>query len=198
MNCCAEGEYRAMLQLKPLSPDEAPEASRPQLRAVSGRLGFVPVQQALLAHAPAALKAYASMSALLGESSLTLVERGVIFITASRSNRCGYCVAAHSAGAGLDEDVLAALRAGRRIDGEPRLDALRVFVGQIVEQRGFLKPRQLEDFLAAGFEEPQVLEVITAIAMKTLSNYTNHLMQTPLDEFFQPYAWSETAESALP
>ena len=187
-----------MLQLKPLSPEEAPEASRAQLRAVNGRLGFVPVQQALMAHAPAALNAYATMSALLGKSSLTLVERGVIFIAASRSNRCGYCVAAHSTGAGLDEYVLRAVRAGRPIDGEPRLEALRIFVGQIVEQRGFLEPGQLEDFLAAGFEEPQVLEVITAIAMKTLSNYTNHVMQTPLDELFQPYAWSETAETGSP
>lgn len=184
-----------MLKLEPLSPEEAPEASRAQLRAVTGRLGFVPVQQGLMAHAPAALNAYATMSALLAKSSLTLVERGVIFITASRANRCGYCVAAHSAGAGLDDEVLAAVRAGRRIDGEPRLDALRVFVQQIVEQRGFLEPGQLEDFLAAGFEEPQVLEVVTAIAMKTLSNYTNHMMRTPLDEYFQPFAWTGTVES---
>lgn len=184
-----------MLELKPLSPEEAPEASRAQLRAVAGRLGFVPVQQALLAHAPAALNAYASLSALLTQSSLTRVERDIVFITASRINRCGYCVSAHSAGGGLSGETLAATRAGRPINGEPRLEALRVLVEQIVEQRGFLEPRQLEDFLAAGFEQPQVLEVVTAIAMKTLSNYTNHLMHTPLDDAFQPYAWPGPTES---
>ncbi len=184
-----------MLELKPLSPEEAPEASQAQLRAVVGRLGFVPVQQGLMAHAPAALNGYATLSALLAKSSLTRVERDVVFITASRSNRCKYCVSAHSAGGGLSGEILAATRAGRTIDGEPRLDALRVFVEQVVEQRGFLEPGQLEDFLAAGFEQPQVLEVVTAIAMKTLSNYTNHMMHTPLDDAFQPHAWPGPDES---
>ena len=184
-----------MLTLKPLSAEEAPEAAKAQLTAVAGRLGFVPVQQALLAHAPAALNAYANVSALLAQSSLTLVERNVIFITASRSNRCAYCVAAHSAGAGIDRDILTAVRDGQTIAGKPRLEALRVFVERVVEQRGFLASEQLDDFLAAGFTEPQVLEVITAIALKTLSNYTNHLLEAPLDEAFEPYAWPAPAGS---
>ena len=33
-----------------------------------------------------------------------------------------------------------------------------------------------------------VLDVITAIAMKTISNYVNHLSETPIDEPFQAKA----------
>ncbi len=36
--------------------------------------------------------------------------------------------------------------------------------------------------------EPK-LEVVLGIGMKTLSNYTNHLAETPLDAQFQPVTW---------
>jgi len=36
-----------------------------------------------------------------------------------------------------------------------------------------------------------VLEVTLGIAMKTLSNYANGLMNTPLDEAFKPEAWQK-------
>ena len=36
----------------------------------------------------------------------------------------------------------------------------------------------------------QVLEVILGIAYKTLSNYTNHLVDTPVDEAFAKQAWT--------
>jgi len=46
-------------------------------------------------------------------------------------------------------------------------------------------------FLDAGFDQRAVLDVITILALKTLSNYTNHLANTPLDEAFQEKAWSK-------
>jgi hypothetical protein len=32
--------------------------------------------------------------------------------------------------------------------------------------------------------------VLVGIALKTLSNYTNHLAETPLDAVFAPRAWT--------
>ena len=34
-----------------------------------------------------------------------------------------------------------------------------------------------------------MLEVLLGVAMKTLSNYTNHIAETPLDAQLQPFAW---------
>jgi hypothetical protein len=34
-----------------------------------------------------------------------------------------------------------------------------------------------------------VLEVILGVAMKTISNYSNHIAETPLDEAFAGAAW---------
>lgn len=38
-------------------------------------------------------------------------------------------------------------------------------------------------FVAAGFTPSQVLEVVTIIATKTISNYANNLTHTPLEDF---------------
>jgi hypothetical protein len=37
-----------------------------------------------------------------------------------------------------------------------------------------------------------VLEVLVGVAMKTLSNYTNHIAETPLDEQLQAFAWERS------
>jgi len=42
----------------------------------------------------------------------------------------------------------------------------------------------VEAFTKAGFRKEQALEVVLAVAWKTLSNYVNHLVDTPIDEAF--------------
>jgi alkylhydroperoxidase family enzyme len=54
----------------------------------------------------------------------------------------------------------------------------------MVEQRGLPQTRDVEALLAAWYHERQILEIILAIAVKTLSNYINHLFHTPADAMF--------------
>ena len=42
----------------------------------------------------------------------------------------------------------------------------------------------VDQFLAAGFTREQVLEVVAGVSVKTLSNYANHLLKTPVDPQF--------------
>lgn len=44
-------------------------------------------------------------------------------------------------------------------------------------------------FRDAGYSENHVLEIVLAIAVKTLSNYANHLLHTPLDAAIAQRAW---------
>ncbi|MBI3049978.1 MAG: hypothetical protein HYY76_16890 [Acidobacteria bacterium] len=48
-------------------------------------------------------------------------------------------------------------------------------------------------FAAGGYGPQQALEVVPGVGMKTLSNYTNHLAGTPLDEAFTGSAWTTAA-----
>ena len=71
---------------------------------------------------------------------------------------------------------------------------MRRFAETVVDKRGWATEDDVQAFLAAGFGRQQVLEVILGVAFKTISNYTNHLVDTPLDEAFAGQAW--TAEKA--
>lgn len=67
---------------------------------------------------------------------------------------------------------------------------MSVFTKTMVYSRGKPTPDQLADFLAAGYTENNVLEIILAIAVKTISNYANHIWHTPVDAMFLSQAWT--------
>jgi alkylhydroperoxidase family enzyme len=71
--------------------------------------------------------------------------------------------------AGVDEDVIKALRSGKTLD-DPKLEALRAFIVIINEKRGWATEEEVEAFLAAGYTKETVLEVIVGTSLKVLSN----------------------------
>ena len=89
---------------------------------------------------------------------------------------------------GVSADAVDAIRDGN-ID-EPRMEALRDFTNKVVDKRGWVKEGEIEAFLGAGFTLAQVLEVILGVAFKTISNYANHVAETPLDDAFTARAWT--------
>ncbi len=44
--------------------------------------------------------------------------------------------------------------------------------------------------LGAGYGQQQVLEVVLGVGIKTMSNYTNHIAHTPVEEAFAAASWS--------
>ena len=47
----------------------------------------------------------------------------------------------------------------------------------------------MQTFLDAGFTKRNILEVILGYSQKIMSNYTNHIADTPVDKPFQKFAW---------
>ena len=92
-------------------------------------------------------------------------------------------------------DVIESIRNDEPIADE-RLEALRGFATAVIEQRGWVSDAQVEAFLAAGYEQRRVFDVILGAAMKTLSNYTNHVAETPLDAAFEGQRWVARASDA--
>ncbi len=180
-----------MTTIKPLSEQDAPEDAREVLDQAKKNYGFIPNLLGNMAHAPALLKAYLSVSALFDQTSLSSTERQVVLLTVSAENGCGYCVAAHTAIAGMQkvpQDVVNAIRNDEPI-ADPKLEALRAYTRDVVERRGWPSADTVARFEAAGYTSEQALEVVLGVGMKTLSNYTNHIAETPLDSQFAPAAW---------
>lgn len=171
----------------------APAESAKVIEAVQGKMGFVPNLFAYIAESPAAIRAYVQLDALLAESELTPQEVQLILLTTSVTNRCEFCVAAHSAGgtkAGLDKEVIAAVRREDTPSGA-REAALVTFVRQVVAERGWVVEKDVQDFLQAGFSKANVFDVLTAVSLKTLSNYANHIAHPALNEQLEPFAWEK-------
>jgi uncharacterized peroxidase-related enzyme len=177
---------------------DAPEASRSTLESVEKAYGFVPNLFRVFAASPAALEAYVALDKALQKSGLDPIEQQVVVLAVSAENGCGYCMAAHSSvatRAKMPAEVLDALRRGGRLP-KARHEALRAFALSVIGHRGWVPEAELEAFLRAGFERRHVLDVLTIIAMKTLSNYTNHLAGTPLDSVFAAHEWHGKPEAA--
>jgi len=173
---------------------QAPAAE--MLGEIEKAYGFIPNLYGVFAESPTVLKAYLVIGKLFDESSFSATERQLVILAASRFNECKYCVASHSVVAGMQrvpDDVIEAIRNDRPI-ADGKLQALRTFTTAIVEKRGWVSDEDSTSFLAAGYTKAQILEVILGVSFKTLSNYTNHIADTPLDVAFEAGAWSPVAK----
>jgi AhpD family alkylhydroperoxidase len=150
-----------------------------------------------MANLPGVLETYLDgYGRFRNDSGFNSVEQEVVFLTISRNNGCGYCMAAHSMLAdmksGVPAEVTDAIRENRAIP-DPKLAALSTFTDVMVTKRGLPSKADVSAFLDAGYEEKHILGIILAISVKTLSNYSNHLFHTPVDEMFAGRKWKEAA-----
>ncbi|HRP95083.1 MAG TPA: carboxymuconolactone decarboxylase family protein [Rhodocyclaceae bacterium] len=188
-----QAEYQ--LTLPPQSIETAAPATRAVLEKAKARLGFIPNMYAVMSNSPGLLDTYLDgYAAFRNESGFTPPEQEAVFLVISRENGCEYCVSAHSALAdmksGLAPEVTDAIRGDAPI-ADARLAALARFTQTMVRSRGLPTRADVDAFLSAGFEERHILEIVLAIAVKTLSNYANHLFHTPLDEMFEGRRWHD-------
>lgn len=172
--------------------DTAPEASKPFLQGAKEAFGFEANLLGNMAEAPALLEGYLTLAGIFDKTNLSEAERQIILMTNNRLNGCTYCMAAHTTISqmhNIDSGVIEALRTGNSISDE-KLEALRKFTVAVNEKRGWPEASDVEAFLAAGYTQQTVLEVILGTSLKVMSNYTNHITQTVVDEAFAPNAWS--------
>jgi len=176
------------------TPDTAEGAAAGILSGARDQLGFVPNMYAAMANAPPVLEHYTASYGVFREAaSFTPAEQETVFLTISQANGCHYCVAAHSMLAdmmsGVPKDALEALRKGDT-PADNRLGALSEFTRRMTLLRGAVDKDDVDRFLATGFTNQHVFGVILAIACKTFSNYTNHLVGTEVDAAMSAYALS--------
>ena len=179
--------------------ETASEKSVPLLQGAEKTIGFIPNLIGMMAESPAVTKGYLNISQIFDETSFSPTERQVVILAASRYNECHYCMAAHSVIAEMQKvslDVVDAIRHDHPIVDE-KLEALRKFTTQVVDKRGFVSDEDIQDFVDAGYTKQHILEVILGVTFKTLSNYVNHITDTPVDNAFARKAWTSPASQKV-
>lgn len=165
--------------------ESAPQASKSLLEMSQKDWGFLPTLHAVLAESAPTLEAYQQLFKLSTQSGMSPAEQQLVYLTVSVFHGCEYCAAGHTYLARmskLDEDVIKAVREEKPVSNA-RLQTLRSFTEAVVRERGFVGDAAVEKFIAAGYTQANVLEVLLIIACKTISNYVNHIAHTPPESF---------------
>jgi len=186
------------MTLAPQGLDDAGPEALEVLQKAQRQVGFIPNMYARMVNSPGLLETYLDGYARFREhSGFTPAEQEVVFLTISRANGCDYCMAAHSMIADsmskVPVEVTDAIRNDQPIP-DPRLSALHRFTRHLLDSRGRPDQAEAAAFLTAGYSEVQILEIVLAIAVKTLSNWSNHLFHTPVDEMFAGRTWTMEKE----
>jgi alkylhydroperoxidase family enzyme len=173
----------------------APEASKELLIQSRKTNGMLPGLHAVMAEAPGLLEAYNFVHQQFMNSSFDKDELTVVWQTINVEHACHYCVPAHTAiakGMKVDDAITDALRNETALPNA-RLEDLRTFTLSVVRGRGNVDASEVQAFIDAGFTQRNILEVVLGLSQKVMSNYTNHLTQTPVDAPFQKFAWTKSA-----
>ena len=182
-----------MTKLKIHDIESAPEASQPMLKELKSKLGMIANLHGVLAESPQILEAYNKLHELFVDSSFNAEELTVVWQTINVEPNCVYCVPAHTGIAGMmkvNPLVTEALRNQTELPGK-KLQVLHETTLSIVRNRGYISDSEVEEFYAAGYTNRQLLEIILGLSQKVISNYVNHIAETPVDAPFQKFAWTK-------
>lgn len=144
-------------------------------------LGFVPNLYATYAHSDTALENYLNFAN--AKTSLSAKEKEVVNLAVSQVNDCIYCLSAHTAIGkmnGFTDEQILEIRAGYS-SVNTKLDALARLAKNVTENRGRTDEAVLENFFNAGYSKANLIDTISLVGDKTISNYIHSTTQVPVD-----------------
>ncbi|WP_298893269.1 carboxymuconolactone decarboxylase family protein [uncultured Psychroserpens sp.] len=144
-------------------------------------LGFVPNLYATYANSDTALENYLNFSN--AKTSLSAKEKEVVNLAVSQVNNCIYCLSAHTAIGkmnGFNDDQILELRTGKA-SFDTKLDALARLARNITENRGNTDQDVLDNYFEAGYTKANLIDTISLVGDKTISNYIHSTTKVPVD-----------------
>jgi alkylhydroperoxidase family enzyme len=171
--------------------ESAPERSKPALQQLQSTFGMIPNIVAAMATSPVLINSLVGMFANVHGGSFSEAQVQIILLTDAVANASAWAVAFHTALAlkeGIEPADVQAIREGR-LPKDAKFAALSALAKTMIEKRGRLADEDIDRFLAAGFGEDHLLEVIAAVAASTITNYAGSIAKPPLEAPFQAHAW---------
>lgn len=171
--------------------ESAPERSRPALAQLQAAFGMIPNIAGAIATSPVLINSLVGLFGNVHGGSFTEAQVQTVLLTDAVTNASAWAVAFHTALAlkqGIDPADVEAIREGR-LPKEGKLAALSALAKTMIENRGRLSDRDVDQFIAAGFGQDHALEVVAIVAASTITNYTGSITKPPLEAAFQAHVW---------
>ena len=171
-----------MPRIQPIDRTMAPAGTQRLLAGAETKLGMLPNMIATMAQSPAVARAYLSFAQALSGGVLPAQLREQIALAVGQVNRCGYCVAAHSAigsSIGLSEDELRDARTATSPDR--KTEAALQFARRIVDKQGFVSDDDIHEIRNAGYGDSEIAEITGHVVLNLFTNYFNHVARTDVD-----------------
>lgn len=171
-----------MPRIAAVQPEQVPADSKLTLDAFTKNIGFTPNMMMTFAQSPIAFNSWATLLGSLSKA-LDVKTRDSIGLAVSEANGCNYCLTVHSftaehmAKMSVDEVTLA--RKGHATD--PKRDAALKFAHKIIETRGKVSDADYKAVREAGYTEANVMEIISLVAMYSLTNFFNNVFDPERD-----------------
>jgi AhpD family alkylhydroperoxidase len=158
--------------------ESAPAASRPLMESTIAQFGVLAEPVARLAESPEMLDGFLHASHLFESSTLDPLSREVVVMTIATRNGCRFCINMHTGRLRAMEahsELIKALRQNGPIADE-RLEAIRQFTLRALDTTGQVPDDEIKEFLAAGYNQRNALEVVLGIGTYTMSTFANRLV----------------------
>ncbi len=183
------------MHLEPKTIENTGAISSQILKTTQKKLGLIPNMYLGMANNTALLDGYVSAyNSFRANSGFSPQEQEVIFLSIAYENECEYCMAAHSfVGDNMTKvptEVTNAIRNNTEIP-HVKFKALSLFSRAVTLKRGLPSETDINDFIKAGYNENHILGVIAGVGIKTMSNYFNHIFNTPVDDIFKSRVWKK-------
>ena len=165
-----------------LRPEQVPADSKATLDTFTKNIGFTPNMMATFATSPIAFNAWAAMFGSLSKA-LDVKTRDSIGLAVSEVNGCNYCLTVHSFTAEhmakLSADDIILARKGHATD--PKRDAALQLARKIIETRGKVGDADVKAVRDAGYTEANVIEILSLVALYSLTNFFNNVFDPEKD-----------------
>ena len=168
--------------LVPITDDQSFRELKHSLEQTSTQLDELPNFIRVLAHSPAALKAYLVADRALAGGQNTPQQREQIALAVAEINGCSYSLSAHHAlgrRLSLSEEAIRLARNATALD--PQTRAMLRFTQAVVLQRGEISQNEFQSLGTADFTDAEIIEIIAGIGLNIFTNYFNLLAKTPVD-----------------
>lgn len=165
-----------------VDPDKTTAGNTEVFRAIQDAFGRIPNSFRVMANSEPFLAGYWGLDHALEQGILPHITRNEIALAVSEINRCPYCLSAFTAvgqAIGISAHEIEQCRLAHSDD--PKIDAALKFAKAIVKERGAVSDQDFARVRAAGYSDPEIMEIVANVALITAANYINLVAQTEVD-----------------